>query len=179
MLSEMRRIGILSDTHGYLHPRLFDFFKDCDEIWHAGDIGSEEVLDKLESFKPTRAVWGNIDHHRLRLRLPEKQLFEMEGHTIAILHIAGRPGKYTHDARTIISEFQPSVLVGGHSHILQVKYDSSGHLLFINPGAAGINGFHQKLTMLRLSFNNKEISNLEVFEINRDKAFTEYGQPSE
>lgn len=163
----MRRIGILSDTHGFLHPRVFDFFADCDEIWHAGDVGSMDVVQQLESFKALRAVWGNIDDHRIRMHLSDKQIFSLEGIKVVMMHIAGKPGNYSREAAKIIATEKPELLVAGHSHILQVKYDESKQLLFINPGAAGIHGFHQKLTMLRLVLESSGMRDLEVFEIDR------------
>lgn len=163
----MRRIGILSDTHGFLHPGVFSFFEHCDEIWHAGDIGSPELIEKLERFKPTRAVWGNIDDHKMRLHLPEKQVFVAEGIKVLIMHIAGKPGKYSREAAASIRQHKPGLLVGGHSHILLVKYDTEANLLFINPGAAGIHGFHPKLTLVRLELDQGGMRNLEIFEAER------------
>jgi putative phosphoesterase len=168
----MKRIGILSDTHGYLHPRVFDFFSRCDEIWHAGDIGSLEVIDILRNFKPTLAVWGNIDDYKMRSFLPEKLIFDCEGLSVLIIHIAGRPGKYSREAKEAIKAHRPGLLVAGHSHILQVKYDAAEKLMFINPGAAGIHGFHHKITMLRLAVDAGQMKDLEVFEIERNNGAT-------
>jgi putative phosphoesterase len=163
----MKQIGVLSDTHGFLHPRVFDFFNDCNEIWHAGDIGSLGVIEALENFKTTRAVYGNIDDHRIRMHLPEKQIFTVEGIKTVIIHIAGNPGKYSQEASSTIALEKPGLLIAGHSHILKVKYDQARQLLFINPGAAGIHGFHHKITMVRFVIDASEIRNLEVFEIDR------------
>lgn len=163
----MKHIGIISDTHGFLHPRIFDFFDSCDEIWHAGDIGSTEVIERLQEFKPLRAVWGNIDDYKTRLHLREVLFFELEQLKIVMMHIAGKPGKYSALAKEAIKSHRPDLLVAGHSHILQVKYDDKEKLLFINPGAAGIHGFHEKITMLRLVLDQGQIRDLEVLEIDR------------
>ncbi|MBK9290200.1 MAG: metallophosphoesterase family protein [Bacteroidetes bacterium] len=166
----MKRIGILSDTHGFLHPAAAGFFAGCDEIWHAGDIGSEDIIMRLRQIKPLRAVYGNIDDHHVRMHLPEIQVFEIEGLKVVMLHIAGRPGKYSAKASQAVKAHKPGLLVAGHSHILQVKYDEKAGLLFINPGAAGIQGFHQKITMVRLSVAHSMVKDLEIWESDRSSA---------
>ena len=165
----MKKIGILSDTHGYIHPGVSDFFKDCDEIWHAGDIGDMETADKLAQIKPLRAVYGNIDDHSLRTQYPEFLYFRCEDTDVLMIHIGGYPGKYTPQARKLIETYQPQLFITGHSHILKVMPDKKHGLLHINPGAAGYSGFHKVITMVRLTIDGKEIKDLEVFEAQRKR----------
>lgn len=160
----MKKIGVLSDTHGYTHPSLFEFFKDCDEIWHAGDLGNSEVLIDLQSITKTRAVWGNCDDWGIRSETSEHLVFECEQHKVAMMHIAGRPGRFEKQALEIIEREKPTLFVAGHSHILCVKNDPEHHLLFINPGAAGRYGIHTRLTFLRFDIDGKNICNLEVYD---------------
>ena len=152
------KIGLISDTHGYLDPKVFEYFKHCDEIWHAGDIGTEEVLDQLEAFKPTRAVYGNIDGQKIRIRTQEGLIFEIEGKRIMITHIAGNPPGYNATVRKYLTQYHPDVLICGHSHFLKVERDKANSLLFLNPGAAGKHGFHKVKTLLRMEINNGNIS---------------------
>lgn len=161
----MKRIGLLSDTHGLLDERIFEHFSNCDEIWHAGDIGSPAVLEKLMEFKPTRAVWGNIDGHDLRAILPQHNRFELEGVSVWITHIGGYPGKYDAAVKPEIFLQPPKLFVCGHSHILKVRYDRQLGLLHINPGAAGKYGFHLVQTIIRFELNNGSVDNLEVIEL--------------
>jgi putative phosphoesterase len=161
------KIGILSDTHGFLLPAAFDFFKECDQIWHAGDIGNMDVLTELETIAPVVAVWGNCDSGTIRNEYPEYQIFTCEKQKVALMHIVGRPGRYSEAALKIICEEKPTIFVAGHSHILLVKYDKKNQLLFINPGAAGNMGIHHSLTMVRFEINGQTISNLEVYDMKR------------
>lgn len=161
----MKRIGLLSDTHGYWDERFLKYFKECDEIWHAGDIGSEEVMDKLMSFKTFRGVYGNIDGQNIRKVLPEINRFKLEGADILIKHIGGYPGKYDSHIKSILNASPPTLLVSGHSHILKVKYDKDLGMLYINPGAAGKYGFHTVRTLVRFSIENGCFSDLEVIEL--------------
>jgi len=163
----MTRIGLLSDTHGYLHPRVFEFFSDCDEVWHAGDIGNIETADRLASFKPLRAVYGNIDGGKLRRMFNETALFQIEQVKTAIIHIGGYPGRYSPKAKEIIAVYEPSLFITGHSHILKVMPDNKNNLLHINPGAAGKSGFHKFITFVRFTIDGSTINNLEVFESKR------------
>lgn len=161
----MKRIGILSDSHGYLHPAAYDFFKGCDEIWHAGDIMDEGVLDELALIAPcVRAVYGNCDGWEVRGRVPEKQVFACEKHKVAIMHIAGRPGKYAPQGLRLIHDEHPTILVAGHSHILKIMNDDRHHLLYVNPGAAGRYGFHTRLTMVRLCIDGEKLSDLAIYD---------------
>lgn len=163
----MKQIGLLSDTHGYLHPKVFEFFKNCDEVWHAGDAGNIEILDQLQDFRPLRAVYGNIDGQDVRISHPEYQLFDCEDIGILMIHIGGYPKKYTTRAKQLIEEHHPGLFISGHSHILKVLYDSKYELLHINPGAAGKQGLHSKITFVRFTIDRKEIKDLEIFETGR------------
>lgn len=163
----MKRIGLLSDTHSYINNEILDAFKDCDEIWHAGDIGDPIVLDKLEAFKPTRAVYGNIDEAILRHRIPEHLRFTCEGLDIWITHIGGYPGRYDKRVRESIRANPPNLFITGHSHILKVVPDKKLNLLHMNPGACGHHGFHAIRTLLRFNIHEKKISQVEVVELGR------------
>lgn len=163
----MKRIGLLSDTHGYIDPSLKKYLDSCDEIWHAGDIGTLEVTDTLASWKPLRAVYGNIDGDKLRLSFPENQLFVLEGVKVLITHIGGYPGRYTARVKELISTQRPKLYICGHSHILKVMHDKHLHCLHMNPGAAGIHGFHQVKTLLRFTIDAGDIKDLEVIELGK------------
>jgi putative phosphoesterase len=160
------KIGLISDTHGWLDPQVFDYFQDRDEIWHAGDLGSLAVLESLEAFKPIKAVYGNIDDQEIRHRCPEYRFFEVEGLQVLLMHITGKPPYYTPPIITALKQRMPDILVGGHSHILQVMHDSKRpQLLYVNPGAAGRHGFHHVRTLLRFEVNSKKISNMQAIEL--------------
>ncbi len=161
----MTRIGVLSDTHAYLDERIFEHFKECDEIWHAGDIGSLEVVQKLSAFKPLRAVHGNIDGGSIRNTFPQFLSFTCEEVSILLTHIGGYPGRYSMEAKQEIIAHQPNLFVCGHSHILKVQFDQTFNMLCVNPGAAGLEGFHQVRTLLRFEIDGKNIQNLEVIEM--------------
>lgn len=161
----MKRIGLLSDTHGYWDDRYLKYFEECDEIWHAGDIGSTEVLERLMEFRTFRGVYGNIDGQDIRKMLPEINRFRIEGADIVIKHIGGYPGKYDPKVKNLIITEAPNLLISGHSHILKVKYDRNFGLLHINPGAAGKYGFHTVRTLVRFSVDNCNFSDLEVIEL--------------
>ena len=144
----MKRIGILSDTHGTIPPQVYTFFRDCDELWHAGDIGPG-VLEPLREFKPIRAVWGNCDSFEIYNQLPEYDFFICDGLRVLMMHICGSPGHYRPQARRQITLANPDILVCGHSHILKVVRDSEFDMLYINPGAAGRQGLHRVCTLVR------------------------------
>ncbi len=163
----MKTIGILSDTHGLLDPRIFDYFKDVDEIWHAGDIGSYEVLQRLREFKPTRAVYGNCDSGDVRYTLDEFYRFRVEDIDVLLTHIGGSPGKYSPLAARKLYADPPKIFVCGHSHILKVQHDDTLRMLYLNPGAAGKYGFHTIQTLLRLTVDGAQIVDLEVIELGR------------
>ena len=163
----MKRIGLISDTHSYLDPAVFKHFRECDEIWHAGDIGQIEVLDKLNKFKPTRAVYGNIDAAIIRKVCPLHQRFMCEEVDVWITHIGGYPKRYSPPIKEAIKKNPPKLFISGHSHILKVMYDNDLGLLHMNPGAAGKHGFHQVKTLLRFTIDGKDIKNLEVIELGK------------
>jgi putative phosphoesterase len=164
----MIRIGILSDTHSIIHPKTYEFFKDCDEIWHAGDIGNFQSAEALRKFKPFRAVYGNIDGGELRMMFPRDLVFFVEKVKVGMTHIGGYPGHYEKTARELITKEKPQLFVTGHSHILKVMFDKKYQLLFINPGAAGKYGLHKSITMVRLVVEGENMKDLEVLDIPRD-----------
>lgn len=164
----MKRIGILSDTHGDLPPQVYTFFKDCDELWHAGDVGPG-VLDTLREFKPVLAVFGNTDGWDLRYVIPETRVFRCEGLKVVMTHIGGWPGHYERRMLPVFETEKPDIFVAGHSHILRVMYDKTYNLLHINPGAAGRRGFHQVSTLVRFVIDGQP-KDLEICEF--DKHYT-------
>jgi uncharacterized protein len=165
----MTRIGLLSDTHSWLHPRCFDFFRDCDEIWHAGDIGNIRTADLLNDFKPLKAVSGNIDGQDVRTVFKESLVFTIENVKIVMIHIGGYPGHYSKEARELILKEKPGLFISGHSHILKVIYDQKYNCLHMNPGAAGKYGLHRSITMIRFVIDNNRIKDLEVLDIKRNE----------
>lgn len=163
----MTRIGVLSDTHGLLDKRIFEHFKDVDEIWHAGDIGSDEVLRKLREFKTTRAVFGNMDSGDVRYTLSEFYRFKVEDINVFMTHIGGYPGHYNPWLIPMFRKEPPDLFVCGHSHILKVQYDNEFKFLTMNPGAAGKQGWQPCQTLLRFTIDGRKIDNLEVIELER------------
>ncbi|MCG8329384.1 MAG: metallophosphatase family protein [Chitinophagales bacterium] len=161
----MKKIGLISDTHSYLDPSVFEYFEPCDEIWHAGDIGSWEVVDQLEAFKPLKAVYGNIDGGNFRQHFTEDLRFDCDGMDVFMTHIGGYPGRYNKRVREIIQENPPGLFICGHSHILKVMSDKRHGLLHINPGAAGNHGFHLMRTIIRFDIDHGVVSNLQVVEL--------------
>ncbi len=189
----MTRIGLISDTHGYLDPRLLELLSDVDEVWHAGDIGSMAVLEQLRAFKPLRAVYGNADGQDIRQSVepgarlafssdPEERTaaeeeskrrgmlsFKVEGVEILMTHIGGYPGKYSRTAAAAIKSERPQIFVAGHSHILRVMYDKVNDCLHLNPGACGHYGIHTKRTALRFAIDGTDIKEMEIIELNPEK----------
>lgn len=163
----MKKIGLLSDTHSTLDPKIFKYFENVDEIWHAGDIGNMEVIEKLEAFKPLKAVYGNIDSGKLRTEFPLDMRFECEGMNVWITHIGGYPGRYNKRVREIMAVNPPDLFICGHSHILKVMPDKKHDLLHINPGACGIHGFHKVKTIIRFTIDKGAIEGLEVVELGK------------
>jgi len=163
----MKRIGLLSDTHSFLDPKIYDYFKDVDEIWHAGDVGNMEVLDELRKFKPVRGVYGNIDDHLLRRELPEFNRFLCEDVEVLMTHIGGKPGKYSKPALDELEKKTPKLFICGHSHILLVKMDPKYQMLWMNPGACGYKGFHSVKTILRFEIDGDKIQRLEAIELGK------------
>jgi putative phosphoesterase len=161
----MKKILLLSDTHSHIDDTILKYVKLADEVWHAGDIGDLKVTDTIKKLKPLRAVFGNIDNHEARLEFPLNNRFLCEGVSVLITHIGGYPGKYSPAIREEITQNPPKLFICGHSHILKVMFDKKLNCLHMNPGAAGISGFHQKRTMLRFEINGDKIQSLEVIEI--------------
>lgn len=159
------KIGLLSDTHNYLDPAIYDYFQDCDELWHAGDIGTSDLLNQLQKFKSTRVVYGNIDSTDLQRDLPEDLWFDCEGAKVLITHIAGKPPRYNKRVLGVIGANPPNILVCGHSHILRVIYDKTNQLLYLNPGACGRQGIHKIRTLLRFEILDGAARNMEVIEL--------------
>jgi uncharacterized protein len=163
----MKKIGLLSDTHSYLDPKIYEYFKEVDEIWHAGDIGSLKIIEELKAFKPFRGVYGNIDDYPIRKEVPEFNRFYCENVEVLITHIAGKPGKYAKPAFDELIKKAPKLFICGHSHILLVQMDKRFNMLWMNPGACGIKGFHKVKTLLRFTINDDKIENLEAIELGK------------
>ncbi|HEY1025535.1 MAG TPA: metallophosphoesterase family protein [Sphingobacteriaceae bacterium] len=161
----MKRIGLLSDTHGYLDDAVFKHFDQCDEIWHAGDFGNIELADRLASFKPLRGVYGNIDGKDIRVVYPEHLKFSCEQVSVWMTHIGGYPGKYNPKIRAEIYSKPPKIFISGHSHILKVIYDKKIGTLHLNPGAAGKQGWHKIRSLLRFCISEDKIHTLEAIEL--------------
>lgn len=161
----MPGIGLLSDTHGWLDPRLQQHFASCDEIWHAGDIGDLAVTDQLVRWKPLRAVWGNIDDAKARVSFPEHQRFTIGGVKVWMTHIGGRPPRYNKEVLDELRCDPPGLFVCGHSHILLVQFDPKLGCLYMNPGAAGKHGWHKVRTALRFTLEDGKPKDLEVIEL--------------
>ena len=161
----MTRIGLLSDTHGYLDDAVYKHFNQCDEIWHAGDFGNIHIAEQLAAFKPLRGVYGNIDGQDIRRMYPEHLQFSCEEVKVWITHIGGYPGRYNPNIREKLNQNPPSLFISGHSHILKVMYDKKLGCLHLNPGAAGKQGWHKVRTLLRFSISGKEIHSLDAIEL--------------
>ena len=161
----MKRIGLLSDTHAYWDERYVKYFSECDEIWHAGDIGSMELVMRLQEIAPLRAVHGNIDGGDVRRMFPERLRWTCEGADILMTHIGDYPGKYDARIRQQLYQRPPKLFISGHSHILKVQFDPQLKLLHINPGAAGLQGWQTVRTLVRFSVDKGEFKDLEVIEI--------------
>ena len=159
-------IGLISDTHGFVDPRVFKSFADVDEVWHAGDFGTMDVADQLAEFKPFKGVFGNIDDIILQETYPEDLRFDCEGLDVWITHIAGRPGRYDSRVRKILKSNPPDVLICGHSHMLHVETDSRfNDMQYLNPGAAGHQGFHQVRTLLKFQISDGKLDRIRVVEL--------------
>ena len=161
----MKRIGLLSDTHGWLDPRLQEHFAACDEIWHAGDIGDKAVTDALQRWKPLRAVHGNIDGGTLRQEFPADLRFTLEGVRVWITHIGGRPPRYDAAVREELKRDPPTLFICGHSHICMVKFDAALRMLYMNPGATGRQGWHKVRAALRFTVEGGQLKDLDVVEL--------------
>lgn len=165
----MTKIGLLSDTHAYFDGDMRKFLEPVDQIWHAGDIGSAQLLDDLRQFRPVMAVFGNIDDTNMRMMVPEFQVFTVEQAKVVMTHIGGYPGRYEPKARKMLLAERPQIFVSGHSHILKVMYDKQLQCLHLNPGAAGVYGFHTVRTMLRFTIDGANIKDLEVWQTPKRK----------
>ncbi|WKW45597.1 metallophosphoesterase family protein [Myroides sp. JBRI-B21084] len=163
----MKKILLLSDTHSYIDDRILHYAQQADEVWHAGDIGDLKVTTSLKKLKPLQAVYGNIDDANARLEFPLDAVFNCEGVKVWITHIGGYPGKYSTRIKEGFLKYKPDLFICGHSHILKVQFDKQFNCLTLNPGAAGIYGFHQMRTMLRFEIENSKIKNLEVIELGK------------
>jgi uncharacterized protein len=160
----LTKIGLISDTHSYLHPAVFEHFSDVDEIWHAGDFG-QHVATALQNFKPLRAVYGNIDDATIRHEFPEDLIFTCEKVKVLIRHIGGYPPKYNTATKALLQLHAPQLFITGHSHILKIQYDSALQCLHINPGAAGQQGWHKVKTLVKFTINEADIKDAVVIEL--------------
>ena len=163
----MKQVGIISDTHGYLDERFIPHLRDCDEVWHAGDIGSLEVADQISGLSVLKAVYGNIDGHSIRAEFTQVNRFICEDIDVMIKHIVGKPGSYDYSMKQYLFQNPPKLLIAGHSHILKIQNDPRLGFLFINPGAAGNSGFHKVKTMVKLTIDESNMKNCEVVELQR------------
>ena len=168
-----KRIGIISDTHGCWDEKYETYLGECDEIWHAGDIGTMEVADRFEAMRPVfRAVCGNCDGYDLRARYPELLRFRCEEADVLLKHIGGYPGHYDPSVRAKLYYSPPHLFVAGHSHILKVQYDKTLQMLHINPGAAGMQGWHKDRTIVRLTVEGNKFGDCEVITLNNNHSTT-------
>lgn len=163
----MTKILLLSDTHSFIDEKILKYIRLADEVWHAGDIGDLTVTDEIKKLKPLRAVYGNIDNDKARMEFPLNNRFFCEGVEVLITHIGGYPGKYNQAIREELKNNPPKLFICGHSHILKVQFDKVLNLLHMNPGAAGIHGFHQVRTMLRFEIDGEQIKALEIIEMEK------------
>jgi putative phosphoesterase len=161
----LTKIGLISDTHNYLDDTVFEHFKDCDEIWHAGDFGTIEIANKLAAFKPLKGVYGNIDGQDVRSVYPEKLQWKCEEVEIFMKHIGGYPPNYNPDTKKELLLARPKLFISGHSHILKVMFDEKIQCLHINPGAAGKQGWQKVRTLVRITIDKDDIKNCEVIEL--------------
>ncbi len=166
----MKRIGILSDTHGYWDDRFLTYFEGCDEIWHAGDIGDYDIIRRLEEICPVRAVCGNVDTGTVRRHCPELLTFDIEGVRVLMTHIGGYPGRWSPGMKKLLREEGIRLMVDGHSHILKVMYDKELRVLHINPGAAGQQGWQKVRTLVRLVIDGADMRDCEVIELSKQAA---------
>jgi len=161
----MTRIGLISDTHGFLDEAVLRHFLTCDEIWHAGDFGSMELAEKLTAFKPLKGVYGNIDGNDIRYRYPEQLVFTCEDVKVMIRHIGGYPPKYNPETKKELEIHKPQLFIAGHSHILKIMFDDKINCLHMNPGAAGKQGWQKVRTIIRFVIDGKEMRDCEVIEL--------------
>ena len=163
----MTRIGLISDTHSYLDDAVFKHFENCDEIWHAGDFGTDAIAEQLRNFKPLKGVYGNIDGYDLRSVYPEKLIWNCEDVKVYMTHIGGHPNKYAPGIKQELITNNARLLISGHSHILKIIYDDKINCLHMNPGAAGNQGWHKIKTIVRFAIDGSNIKECEVIELGR------------
>jgi putative phosphoesterase len=163
----LTKIGLISDTHNFLDPSVLEHFKNCDEIWHAGDFGASIIADQLKSLKPLRGVYGNIDGYDIRSIYPEQLVFMCEEVKVIMRHIGGYPPRYNPETKKELLIHRPQLFISGHSHILKIMYDEKLNCLHMNPGAAGKQGWHKIRTLIRFSIERKDIKDCEVIELSR------------
>lgn len=163
----MTKIGLISDTHGYLDDAVFKYFNDCDEIWHAGDFGSKELADRLAAFKPLRGVYGNIDGQDIHYDYPENLSFTCEKVKVFMTHIGGYPPRYNSRVKPLLLAERPKLFISGHSHILKIMYDEPLQCLHINPGAAGNQGWHKQRTLVTLVIDGDNMKDCQVIELGK------------
>lgn len=168
----LKQILLISDTHNFLDKALLKHIQQVDEVWHGGDIGTLEICDEIKKLRPLKAVFGNADGNDIRSVYPENLFFECEEVKVFMTHIGGYPGKYPAGIKQLIREHQPKLFICGHSHILKVIYDKENQLLCINPGAAGVHGFHQVKTAVRFEIDGSEIKNLAIIELGSRTSLT-------
>jgi len=157
----------MSDTHGYLDPSVFQHFAGVDEIWHAGDFGNLDLLQRLQNFKPLRGVWGNIDGQEIRQAVPETAVFSVERVKVLMIHIGGYPGRYSIEAKKELQLHKPALFISGHSHVLKIMFDDKLQCLHMNPGAAGQQGWHTERTLIRFVIDGEKMRDCEVVELGR------------
>jgi uncharacterized protein len=162
----MKRIGLISDTHGFLDEAVFKHFENCDEIWHAGDFGND-VAAKLKSYKPLKGVFGNIDDQQISNEFPEQLVFMCEDVKVLMRHIGGSPPRYNPATKKELVIHKPQLFISGHSHILKVMYDDKINCLHMNPGAAGRQGWQKVRTIIRFVIDGKEMKDCEVIELGK------------
>jgi uncharacterized protein len=163
----MTRIGLVSDTHGFLDEAVFKHFEQCDEIWHAGDFGNDTLASQLRNYKPFKGVYGNIDGLDIRSSYAEQLVFMCEGVKVMMRHIGGTPPKYNPETRVQLLEHHPRLFICGHSHILKIMFDEKMQCLYMNPGAAGKHGWHKIRTLIRFSIDGTNIKDCEVIELGK------------
>ena len=161
----MKKVLLLSDSHGYIDQKILKYVDEVDEVWHAGDIGHIKVSQSILKLKPLKAVYGNIDDIKIREKFEEDLTFSCEGLKIYMTHIGGYPGNYNRRAKKIIEAFKPNIFVCGHSHILKIINDKNNSLLHMNPGACGIQGFHKKRTMIKFNIENLKVKSVNIIEL--------------
>jgi uncharacterized protein len=168
----LTRIGLISDTHGFLDEAVFIHFANCDEVWHGGDFGNMAVINALENFKPLKGVFGNIDDKTIQSKFPEDLFFTCEQVNVYVRHIGGYPGRYAPGVKDKIMSHKSGLFISGHSHILKVMHDDKLNCLHMNPGAAGNQGWHKTKTLIRFVIDGQEMKNCEVIELGDRGSFT-------